>query len=55
MGEYLKCWHCGGQLIQGGDHDCEDDSDHLVVSNFSCMDCNSFYLMYLGEANEEEA
>ena len=48
-----KCWCCGGQLIQGGDHDAEND-EHLIVSNFSCMDCNSFYLMYWGEADAEE-
>ena len=42
----LKCFGCGGQVIWGGDHDCEDDEDYFIVSNLHCMDCGIFYLMY---------
>lgn len=50
----MNCWHCGGEVIWGGDHDDEtDEGTHLIVSNLSCMDCNAFYLMYWGERDEE--
>jgi hypothetical protein len=42
----LKCFGCGGNVICGGDHDCEDDEDYLIVSNLTCQDCGMFYLMY---------
>jgi len=45
-----RCWHCeDGILIWGGDHDCEPEDDHLIVSNLSCGNCNALYLVYWGE------
>ena len=49
-----KCFCCEASLIQGGDHDL-DDGDHLIVSNFKCPECNTFYLMYWGESDKEPA
>ena len=47
---WRKCWYCEeGFLIWGGDHDCEPEDDHLIVSNLSCGNCNAFYLVYWGE------
>ena len=38
----MKCYNCDTELIWGGDHDCEEDEDHLIVSNLSCPNCNAF-------------
>lgn len=47
------CWYCETELIWGGDHDCEPEDDHLIVSNLTCPNCNAFYLFYWGEDAEE--
>ena len=49
-----KCWDCGEEVIWGGDHDCETEDDHLIVSNYTCPNCQAFYLKYWGEADAEE-
>jgi len=37
-----RCFKCGQQMIQGGDHDDIDaDDNEVIVSNFSCPNCNS--------------
>ena len=45
----MKCWHCNEELIWGGDHDTDDDSEYLIVKNLSCQKCNAFVLVYYGE------
>ena len=45
----MKCWHCGTELIWGGDHDCEDDSEYLTETNLSCPKCSSFVMVYLAK------
>ena len=36
------CYRCGGQMIQGGDHDDIDmDENEVIVSNFHCPSCKS--------------
>jgi len=43
----MNCWHCNNVLIWGGDHDEEDEtSDYLIVSNFSCPECQSYVEVY---------
>jgi hypothetical protein len=42
----LKCFACESNLIWGGDHDIDDDEDYFIVSNLSCPECKTFYLMY---------
>ena len=42
----MNCWHCKTELIWGGDHDCEDDEEHSMVTNLSCPKCESFVLVY---------
>ena len=32
----MKCWHCGTELIWGGDHDLEEEDHYDIVSNLSC-------------------
>ena len=47
-----RCFKCGQQMIQGGDHVGEDygmvseddDGEDVIVSNFSCPGCNSHCL-----------
>ena len=37
----MNCWHCGTELIWGGDHDTEDNEDYDIVSNLSCPECHT--------------
>ena len=39
----IICPKCDNEMIQGGDHDVEDD---YIVSNFSCNSCETFLLLY---------
>ena len=39
----IICPKCDTEMIQGGDHDGEDD---FIVSNFSCNTCETFILLY---------
>ena len=49
----MDCWHCGSQLIWGGDHDYEDwahdgfGEGEGIVSNFSCSTCPAVVYVYL--------
>ena len=43
----MDCWHCGGELVWGGDHDLDDDEDHSTVTNLTCYQCSSLVLVYL--------
>ena len=42
----MKCWHCGEELIWGGDHDIDDNKDYCIVSNLSCPKCHSLVEVY---------
>lgn len=43
----MNCWHCGHELIWGGDHDIEDESeDYAIVSNLSCPKCDAYVEVY---------
>ena len=43
----MNCWHCGTELIWGGDHDVEDEcSEYLIESNLHCPHCGTFVLVY---------
>ena len=41
----FTCWHCGSELVWGGDHDLEQE-DYDIVSNFSCMNCKTYVEVY---------
>jgi Zn finger protein HypA/HybF involved in hydrogenase expression len=44
----MGCWHCGTELIWGGDHDIEDENDEYIMeTNLSCPKCNSAVIVYL--------
>ena len=39
----MKCWHCGTELIWGGDHDSDDITpEYDMVTNLSCPNCETF-------------
>jgi len=51
----MNCWHCGTQLIWGGDHDIEEEDDMwLMVTNLSCPKCNSHVDVYLPKEDNNE-
>jgi len=53
----MNCWHCGSELIWGGDHDYEDgdgiEEGSGIVSNFSCPSCPAVVYVYLPLEEEE--
>ena len=52
----MNCWHCGTELIWGGDHTFEDhglDADG-IVSNLSCPNCPVDVLVYYNIDREKE-
>jgi len=51
----MKCWHCGTELIWGGDHDIDhEDEDYCMETNLSCPDCGSFHMVYLPKDKQED-
>ena len=47
----MDCWHCGTELIWGGDHDLEEEfygEEHAYdfVTNLSCPKCQSYVEVY---------
>jgi len=30
----MNCWHCGTELIWGGDHDVEDNEEYVMGKSF---------------------
>ena len=50
----MKCYNCQTELIWGGDHDCEDDEEHAIVTNLSCPNCGAFHLVYWGHKEDNK-
>ena len=49
----MNCWHCGTELIWGGDHNIEDENEEFsVVSNLSCPTCKSYVEVYYPKEKE---
>ena len=42
----MNCWHCGTELIWGGDHDMEDNEEYDIITNLSCPNCHSAVDVY---------
>ena len=47
----MNCWHCGHELIWGGDHDIESEPDepaeeYDMVTNLSCPNCDAYVEVY---------
>jgi hypothetical protein len=47
----MKCYSCNTELIWGGDHDTEEEDEHLIETNLSCpnKDCGAFVLVFHGK------
>jgi hypothetical protein len=52
----MNCWHCGTELIWGGDHDVlcrtpiyrhESNEEYVMETNLSCPKCNCLVLVFL--------
>ena len=51
----MNCWHCGTELIWGGDHDIDhEDEDYCMETNLSCSNCGAFHVVYLPKNETEE-
>lgn len=43
----MNCWYCNKDLIWGGDHDIEEESeDFSMVTNLTCPNCDAFVEIY---------
>ena len=49
----MKCYNCQTELIWGGDHDCDEDEAHVIVTNLSCPECGAFVLVYWGRKKND--
>ena len=45
----MNCWHCGTELIWGGDHDLDDyeDMEYDIVTNLSCPKLQTYHESYV--------
>ena len=51
----MNCWHCGTELIWGGDHDIDhEDEDYCMETNLSCPNCGAFHMVYLPKDRQED-
>ena len=56
----MNCWHCGTELIWGGDHSMVEEDfpiasqEYGMVSNLTCPKCESFVEVYLPRYHFEE-
>ena len=37
----MNCYWCDTELIWGGDHDTEDNTQYSVLTNLNCPRCHS--------------
>jgi hypothetical protein len=42
----MNCYWCDAELIWGGDHDTEDNTEYSVITNLTCLKCNSYVEIY---------
>ena len=44
----MNCWHCGTELIWGGDHDLaeHEDIEDDILTNLTCPTCESYVEVY---------
>jgi transcription elongation factor Elf1 len=50
----MNCYHCGHELIWGGDHDIDDVEEYDMVTNLSCPRCNAYVEVYRHSGKEVE-
>ena len=44
----MNCWHCGAELIWGGDSDLDEDDfpEYDIYTNLSCPNCETWVEVY---------
>ncbi len=42
----MNCYWCDTELIWGGDHDTENNTEYSVLTNLTCPKCNSYVEIY---------
>ena len=50
----MNCWHCGTELIWGGDHDLEEGDAYDMVTNLSCPNCQAYVEVYRPNQEHED-
>ncbi len=52
----MNCWHCGNEMIWGGDHSFEECGyeGEGIISNFSCQGCPAIAFVHVPFEEEEE-
>ena len=54
----MQCYNCESELTWGGDHDIEEEFDHVdahkMVTNLTCPNCATFHLVYTPKSFFEE-
>ena len=51
----MNCWHCGSELIWGGDSDLDGFSEEYdVVTNLACPNCGAAVEVYRPNYNHED-
>ena len=50
----MNCWHCGTELIWGGDHDLDDVEEYDMVTNLSCPNCGAAVEVYRPNYDHED-
>ena len=50
----MNCWHCKTELVWGGYHDIDEESDiWSIVTNLSCPNCQCHVDVYYPKEKEE--
>ena len=50
----MNCWYCKGELIWGGDHDIDEETDdYSIVTNLTCKECGANIECYLPKEEKE--
>jgi len=49
----MNCYHCNTELVWGGDENCDDSDEYIIQTNLTCPECNTFYLVYTPNLEEE--
>jgi len=50
----MHCYHCGHELIWGGDHDIDDVEEYDMVTNLSCPNCGAYVEVYRPNYEHED-
>lgn len=49
----MNCYHCGDELIWGGDENCDDSDEYILQTNLTCSNCKSLHIVYIHKLEEK--